>query len=410
MSRCRGKWTFLGVVFVGLASMGVEAQDLLISGFFSDSVALHAGGDGTYIRDFASIQGPQAMRFGPDGHLYVAEENRNRIKRYDGTTGIFLGDFVRDRPGTPEDETGGLAGPTGFDFGPDGNLYVASFNNDAVIRYDGTTGEFIDVFVTSGRGGLNGPDVGMIFGPDGNLYVPSFFGDRIPRYDGSTGVFLGDFVTLRSGGLARPRTLIFHTDGLLYVTGETVNHVLRYDGTTGAFVDLFVESGEGGLFGPTGMAFGPDGNLYVASVTREAVVYYDGTTGEPFGDFVRGRATGLDAPTFILFAPPFRMNLDPPEPGVAGQPNDLVVRDATPDSPVHFAFGLVSGETQISPCAGLSLSIGDPRLGGRIRSDETGVARLQRGVPARLSGMTLYIQAFERETCRVSSRVEYTFP
>jgi hypothetical protein len=40
-------------------------------------------------------------------------------------------------------------------FGPDGNLYVASFNTDDVKRFNGTTGAFIDTFASGG--GLNGP-------------------------------------------------------------------------------------------------------------------------------------------------------------------------------------------------------------------------------------------------------------
>jgi hypothetical protein len=41
-------------------------------------------------------------------------------------------------------------------FGPDNNMYVTNFNTNEVFRHDGTTGDFIDAFVTSGSGGLNG--------------------------------------------------------------------------------------------------------------------------------------------------------------------------------------------------------------------------------------------------------------
>ena len=40
-------------------------------------------------------------------------------------------------------------------FGPDGSLYVASYNNDQILRYDGSTGE---VFVAAGSGGLVEPE------------------------------------------------------------------------------------------------------------------------------------------------------------------------------------------------------------------------------------------------------------
>jgi hypothetical protein len=39
-----------------------------------------------------------------------------------------------------------------------------------ILRFDGQTGAFIDVFVDTGSGGFtNGTQ--MAFGPDGNLYV-----------------------------------------------------------------------------------------------------------------------------------------------------------------------------------------------------------------------------------------------
>ena len=36
-------------------------------------------------------------------------------------------------------------------------LFVSSVFTDQVLRYNGTTGAFIDAFVTAGSGGLNGP-------------------------------------------------------------------------------------------------------------------------------------------------------------------------------------------------------------------------------------------------------------
>lgn len=52
---------------------------------------------------------------------------------------------------------GGLDGPVGLLFGLDGNLYVGSFNNHQILRYNGVTGALIDVFVPPASGGLNQP-------------------------------------------------------------------------------------------------------------------------------------------------------------------------------------------------------------------------------------------------------------
>ncbi len=49
----------------------------------------------------------------------------NTVRRFDGTTGASKGNFVA--PGA-----GGLSGPTGFAFGPDGNFYIASIFNGVI--------------------------------------------------------------------------------------------------------------------------------------------------------------------------------------------------------------------------------------------------------------------------------------
>lgn len=98
--------------------------------------------------------------------------------------------------------------PTVLVFGPDGNLYVSSTFGDEVLRNNGVTGDFIDVFITEGSGGLDEPE-GLVFGPDGNLYVSDFGNDLVLRYDGETGAFIDVFVIKGSGGLDRPSFLIF---------------------------------------------------------------------------------------------------------------------------------------------------------------------------------------------------------
>ena len=84
--------------------------------------------------------------------LYVCSELVDRVQRFEPLSGDFIDVFIGDDPVTPVDETGGLNFPTGIVFGPDGNAYVASFNGDRVLRYDGVTGAFIDVADSTGRG------------------------------------------------------------------------------------------------------------------------------------------------------------------------------------------------------------------------------------------------------------------
>jgi hypothetical protein len=115
-------------------------------------------------------------------------------------TGAFLDGFA----------TGGQNGPIDLVFGPDRNLYVLNSpgTNLEVLRFNGSTGAFINVFVSSFSGGTDGSS--LIFGPDGNLYVTTgFIGNSVRRFNGSTGQFIDEFVPSRRGGLTNATGLVF---------------------------------------------------------------------------------------------------------------------------------------------------------------------------------------------------------
>ena len=90
----------------------------------------------------------------------------------------------------------------------DSDLLVISPGNSSVLRYDRTTGAFIDAFVSAGSGGLADPQ-GLEFGPDGNLYVASQGSAQVLRYNGATGAFVDAFVAAGSGGLSSPPDVTF---------------------------------------------------------------------------------------------------------------------------------------------------------------------------------------------------------
>jgi DNA-binding beta-propeller fold protein YncE len=280
--------------FIAAPVFPTRADELLVSGFGSDAVARFDAATGSHIGNMSGggVNGPQAVRLGPDGYLYLANEENDNVLRYSTITKTFLAEFVTSGDG-------GLDGPTALDFGPDGNLYVASFNTDAILKFDGQTGDYLGDFVASGVGGLDGPDVGMIFGPDGHLYVPSFFNNRVIRYNGTSGVPTTFIGPLAPGALLQPRTILFHTDGLIYIASDSGDKVNRYT-ASGSFVSTYVAVGAGGLDGACGMAFDENGILYVSSWRNDRVLRYD-TFGVYIGDFFPAASGGLDGPTFLMF-------------------------------------------------------------------------------------------------------------
>ena len=267
--------------------------ELWVSGY--DSEALHRFGatSGDQRPPLPGIAGAQSVQLGPDGLYYVVAEKVNQVLRYrlDRLVDVFVG----DDPGTSANEAGPLDGPTSAVFGPDGSLYVGSFHNDRVLRYDGQSGAYRGVFVRAGSGSLDGPDAGMTFGPDGHLYVPSFHNDRVLRYDGGTGADLGGFVSPRSGGLRNPRMLLFRPGGNLWVSSWGSNRILEFD-STGGFLREIVS-----VTRPTGFAVSPfDGDLYVTSDQTNRVNRFDLLTGERVEIFVPA-AAGVDGATFLTF-------------------------------------------------------------------------------------------------------------
>jgi serine/threonine protein kinase/DNA-binding beta-propeller fold protein YncE len=223
---------------------------------------------------------PVGVAFGPDERLYVTTWGLNGVLRFDGSSGQFIDVFVASG-------SGGLNRPEAIAFGTDANdddypdLYVLNGDANCVLRFDGRTGEFLDTFVEPGSGRLRKP-TGLAFGPDGNAYVTSFLTSAILRYDGRTGDFIDEFVSSGSGGLLRPQTPAFGPDGNLYVTSFDTSSVLRYDGQTGDFIDAFAVGEHDELSAPEGMAFAPDGTLYVEFRYKGVgcVARFDGKTGQ----------------------------------------------------------------------------------------------------------------------------------
>jgi hypothetical protein len=174
---------------------------------------------------------------------------------------------------------GGLNVARGLEFGSDGNLYVTSWQTDDVKRYNGTSGEFMDNFVDPpGDGGLNAPWSLVFGGPDGNLYVISHLTNEVLRYDKADGDFIDAFVTgtlpKSNGGLIAPFDLAFapfttpSTDFTFTKTanpssasGSTaVTYTLQFSNPEGSTSDLTVSTPFDDKCSPVSFVGGDDNN------------------------------------------------------------------------------------------------------------------------------------------------------
>lgn len=164
------------------------------------------------------------VAFDAQGRLYVADNFRNRIDRYD-TNGAYLGVFA----------TTNMDGPYGIVFDRFGNLLVSNYSKlanpvDSITAYS-PTGAFLGTLINTFPQ-LAGP-AGMAFDGSGNLLVANNFVDLNGQgsivkfsinYTGSTptGVnFLGSVLTGLNGpvflAVPEPASIALATVGVLAV-------------------------------------------------------------------------------------------------------------------------------------------------------------------------------------------------
>lgn len=297
---------------IGATILPVEAA-LLVSSSDDNSIKQYDETSGAYIRDFITsssggLLSPQGLTLGPDGNLYVSSAGTNSVKKYDGTTGNYISDFVVPGSGT-------LYQPNGLTFGPDNNLYVANTiqsningsASSAVIKYEGTTGNFISEVVegTQDPFGSPSPYEDVAFDSNGDLYT-TFFAFRqglgsVQKYNPTTGEPIGGF-----SASPRPFGLAISSNGDVYAS-ELSGAVFRQ--TTTGLVQEFVPYSSALNFGTRDLTFGADGNLLVVDSSTNSVKEFDGETGDFLGNFVTPGSGGLSSPSYLTTA-----NVPVPEP------------------------------------------------------------------------------------------------
>jgi serralysin len=323
----------------------------LVGNSRGDNVLVFDAATGNYLGEFITagqggLDTPDTLIFGLDGNgdgksdLYITSGTdlaTSSILRFDGQTGDFIDVFIGDNPNTDLDESGGLNRPYGVAYGPDGNFYVASFLTDQILRYNGVTGAFIDVFA-QGIGqadGLNGPN-GLLF-INNSLYVTTQ--GSVATINAETGEASGDFSAglpsqvLRYDSLAPGATpTVFATpepspdsfgfvsllglavgeDGDLYVS-DFANDIHRYDLVTGDLVDTlstnYTTDTPPSFNFMGGLAFAPNGDLltvgFDVNTEEGAILNYESENNSPVNPYEELVPTNriLERPIGITFFP-----------------------------------------------------------------------------------------------------------
>jgi DNA-binding beta-propeller fold protein YncE len=155
------------------------------------------------------------IAFGPDGDLYVSNfescingpagcaGTRGEIVRFDGATGAFAGIYIANG-------RGGLHEPWKLVFTPSGDLLVANFGvgEPAILRFPRRSSRLVTNATFIKRDGME--PLYLAIGPDRNIYVSSSDASgsagSVLRFNGRTGAFIDVFLPAVDGG---PRGLAF---------------------------------------------------------------------------------------------------------------------------------------------------------------------------------------------------------
>ncbi len=262
-------------------------------------------GDGGPATD-ARLDDPYGIAVGTDGSLYIADTGNRRVREVgpDGMISTVAGRSGDD--GIYEHGDGGpatqawLTFPMDVTVGPDGRIYIADTdaNRIRMVAPDGTittlagTGE-------GGDGGDGGPATGaqlnwpygVTASADGSVYIADSGNNRIRRVtpDGTitTVAGTGEYGNAGDGGpataaqLGWPASVALGPDGSLYITDNENNRVRRVT-PEGIIVPVagtgtYGYGGDGGsppaahFAWPYDAALGPDGTLYVADTENHRI-------------------------------------------------------------------------------------------------------------------------------------------
>ncbi len=226
----------------------VDRKTKKISTVAGTGVAGFGGDGGTALR--AQLRQPHSITFDLKGRLLICDIGNNRVRRLDLRTGIIetylgTGEKQPTKDGAPIRGTP-VNGPRAIDLDPEGNLYLALREGNAVYKIDPKEGRFQLVAGTgekgySGDGGpgkqarLSGPK-GIAYAPDHSLYLADTESHTIRRIDLKSGIIttvVGNGV--RGDGpdgdplqcqLARPHGIFVHGDGVVYI-GDSESHRVR---------------------------------------------------------------------------------------------------------------------------------------------------------------------------------------
>jgi len=302
LNRTVSRWlVLLAVGFAcSLAQLSsLVAEEVLVADRLTNSVYRYSASGsflGPLLTDAINLNQPDGLAVSPDrSKLYVASSQNDQVVRYDydyangtATNGTVFATAAN-----------GLAFPNAMKFSADGSvLYVANLNGSGITKLNPAGGNAGPNFGGGSSVGFSGLD----FAPGGELLAGGFDGGTVAKSNAGI-TAMADFVA--------PSALIQGAAGVLvkgnglYVTGLFTGQLNRYDATTGALDAGFNVSG---LTFPQGLLSAPDGNGLLVGilgfVNGTGNISRYATDGTFLGVFAASGSGFTEATSFITVPEP----------------------------------------------------------------------------------------------------------
>jgi len=225
----------------------VDRKTQIITTVAGAGTAGFSGDGGPAVK--AQLRQPHSIALDPEGRLLICDIGNHRVRRVDlktGTIETYLGNGERKPTpdgapvvGTP------VNGPRAIDLDPQGNLYLALREGNAVYMVNPKSGRFHHIAGTgdkgySGDGGpaklakLNGPK-GIAYSPDGSVFIADTESHTIRRIDLRKGTISTVLGTGERGDgpdgdplkckTARPHGVFVDRRGVIYVSDSEAHRV-----------------------------------------------------------------------------------------------------------------------------------------------------------------------------------------
>lgn len=273
---------FLLFLITASSTLFAQFEVYVTSGNGATSSVKKFDASGNYLGDFiapgaSALDWPQDILFiNNDTEAIVSSLNNNAIFRYDGATGAFIDTFASN-----------ISGPTRMKIGQDGLLYVLEWggNDSRVLRYD-LTGNFIDTFTNI----TVAQSIGIAWDVAGSVFISSFGGADVYRFNAS-GIYTG-IPIIGPINTFGPTNIWFDSAGDIIILDWTGNKVKKYNASFVQQPD-FIAS----IPRPEGYAYLTNGDLLIGSGGGAPSVRRYDSSGNFIGFFATG--SGLQNPNAI---------------------------------------------------------------------------------------------------------------